>query len=152
MCIRDRFDALLAAFFVFATAAYWIFERDRTVDLVTSLIARPRRKKVRDTFDLIDAKLGAFVRGEILLITFVGTVLSLTFWLIGEPYWLLLGIFAGVFEMVPVIGPLLAGAVAIGVGFTASWHVALAAGLAVLIVRLLEDLSLIHISEPTRPY
>ena len=39
----------------------------------------------------------------------------------------------------PVIGPLLAGAVAIGVGFTASWHVALAAGVAVLIVRLLED-------------
>jgi len=136
---RTAFDALLGAFFVFASAAYWIFERDRTVDLVTSLLARPKRKKVRDTFDLIDAKLGAFVRGEILLIAFVGTILSLAFWLIGEPYWLLLGIFAGVFEMVPVIGPLLAGAVAIGVGFTASWHIALAAGLVVLIVRLLED-------------
>jgi predicted PurR-regulated permease PerM len=61
------------------------------------------------------------------------------FWLIGEPYWLLVGIFAGVFEIVPVIGPLLAGAVAIGVGLTASWHVALAAGLAVLVLRLLED-------------
>jgi predicted PurR-regulated permease PerM len=44
-----------------------------------------------------------------------------------------------VFEIVPVIGPLLAGAAAIGVGLTVSWHVALAAGLAVLIVRLLED-------------
>lgn len=136
---RRAFETLIGVFFVFACAAYWIFERDRAVDLVTSLIARPKRKKVRDTFDLIDAKLGAFVRGEILLIAFVATILSLAFWLIGEPYWLLLGIFAGVFEMVPVIGPLLAGAVAIGVGFTASWHVALAAGLAVLIVRLLED-------------
>jgi len=136
---RRAFETLIGVFFVFACAAYWIFERDRAVDLVTSLIARPKRKKVRDTFDLIDAKLGAFVRGEILLIAFVATILALAFWLIGEPYWLLLGIFAGVFEMVPVIGPLLAGAVAIGVGFTASWHVALAAGLAVLIVRLLED-------------
>jgi len=107
--------------------------------LITSLLARPKRKKVRDTFDLIDAKLGAFVRGEILLIAFVATVLSIAFWLIGEPYWLLIGIFAGVFEIVPVIGPLLAGAVAIGVGFTASWHVAVAAGLAVLVVRLFED-------------
>jgi predicted PurR-regulated permease PerM len=44
-----------------------------------------------------------------------------------------------VFEIVPVIGPLLAGAVAIGVGFTASWQIALAAGLAVLSMRLLED-------------
>jgi predicted PurR-regulated permease PerM len=133
------FEVLIGIFFVFASAAYWIFERDRAVDLVTSLIARPKRKKVRDTWDLIDAKLGAFVRGEILLIVFVATVLSLIFWLIGEPYWLLLGIFAGVFEIVPVIGPLLAGAAAIGVGLTVSWHVALAAGLAVLIVRLLED-------------
>src|SRR5665811_996783 len=97
------------------------------------------RDRVRDTFDLIDAKLGAFVRGEILLIVFVATILSLAFWLIGELYWVLLGIFAGVFEMVPVIGPLLAGAVAIGVGFTVSWHIALAAGVVVLIVRLLED-------------
>ncbi|MGZ4393507.1 MAG: AI-2E family transporter [Gaiellaceae bacterium] len=133
------FEALIGVFFVFASAAYWIFERDRAVDLVTSLIARPKRKRVRDTWDLIDAKLGAFVRGQILLIAFVATALSLVFLAIGEPYWILLGIFAGVFEIVPVIGPLIAGAAAVGVGFTASWHVALAAGLAVLAVRLLED-------------
>jgi len=136
---RNAFEVLIGIVFVFASAAYWIFERDRAVDLVTSLIARPKRKKVRDTFDLIDAKLGAFVRGEVLLIAFVATIVSLAFWLIGEPYWLLLGIFAGVLEIVPVIGPMLAGGVAIGVGLTVSWHVALAAGLAVLIVRLLED-------------
>ena len=51
----------------------------------------------------------------------------------------LLGIFAGIVEIVPVIGPIAAGAVAIAVGFTESWHVALAAGIAVLAVRLLED-------------
>jgi len=79
------FEVLIGVFFVFASAAYCIFERDRAVDLVTSLLARPKRKKVRDTFDLIDAKLGAFVRGETVLIGFVATVLSLTFWLIGEP-------------------------------------------------------------------
>ncbi len=133
------FEVFIGAFFVFACAAYWIFERDRAVDLFTSLIARPKRKKVRDTWDLIDARLGAFVRGQILLVGVVSTVLSLVLWLIGEPYWVLVGIFAGLFEIVPVIGPLLAGAVAIGVGFTASWHVALAAGLAILAVRLLED-------------
>jgi predicted PurR-regulated permease PerM len=34
---------------------------------------------------------------------------------------------------------LAAGALAVGVGFTVSWHTALAAGLVVLAVRLLED-------------
>ena len=66
-------------------------------------------------------------------------MLSLAFWAIGVPFWLLLGIFAGIVEIVPVIGPLVAGAIAVGVGLTVSWQVALGAGLAVLGVRLLED-------------
>ncbi|HWN22334.1 MAG TPA: AI-2E family transporter [Gaiellaceae bacterium] len=133
------FEIAIGIFFVFACAAYWIFERDRAVDLVTSLIPRPRRKKVRDTWDLIDLKLGAYVRGQALLIVAVGAVLSLAFWAIGLPYWLLIGAFAGIVEIVPVIGPLLAGAVAVGVGLTVSWQLGLAAGLIVLAVRLIED-------------
>jgi predicted PurR-regulated permease PerM len=133
------FEALIAVFFTFAVAAYWIFERDRTVGLVLSLLPPRHRRVVRDTWNLIDLKLGAFVRGELILIAFVSVLLSVAFWAIGLPYWLLLGIFAGIVEIVPVVGPLAAGAVAIGVGLTVSWHVALAAGIAVLAVRLLED-------------
>ena len=136
---KTAFEALIGVFFTFAVAAYWIFERDRARRLLLSLIAHDHRKTVRDTWDLIDAKLGAFVRGQLLLIAFVGTVLSLAFWAIGVPFWLLLGIFAGIVEIIPVIGPLVAGAVAIAVGLTDSWQVALSAGLAVLVVRLFED-------------
>jgi predicted PurR-regulated permease PerM len=133
------FEVLVGIFFTFAAAAYWILERDRTIDLVTSLLPRPRRKVVRDTWDLIDAKLGAFVRGQVLLIALVGTTLSLLFWAIGEPYWLLVGAFAGIVEIVPVIGPLAAGTLAVAVGFTASVHVAVLALACVIGVRLLED-------------
>ena len=133
------FEILIGIFFVLASAAYWIFERDRAVDLVCSLLPRPSRKKVRDTWDLIDLKLGAYVRGQAILIVAVGTVLSLVFWAIGLPYWLLIGIFAGIVEIVPVIGPITAGAVAIGVGLTVSLQLAVLAGLAVFAVRMLED-------------
>jgi predicted PurR-regulated permease PerM len=133
------FEVALGIFFVLASAAYWVFERDRAEDLVCSLLPRPRRKKVRDTWNLIDQKLGAYVRGQAVLIVLVGTVLSLAFWAIGLPYWLLVGAFAGVVEIIPVLGPLVAGALAVGVGLTVSWQTALAAGLAVLVVRLLED-------------
>jgi predicted PurR-regulated permease PerM len=133
------FEVLIGIFFVLATAAYWTFERQRAVDFVASLLARPKRKKLRDTWDLIDLKLGAFVRGQALLIALVGTVLSVSFWAVGEPYFILVGAFAGLVEIIPVIGPLAAGALAVGVGFTDSWHVALAAGICVLVVRLLED-------------
>jgi predicted PurR-regulated permease PerM len=136
---KTAFEALIGVFFTFAVAAYWIFERERAMRILLSLTPRPHRRVVRDTWDLIDAKLGAFVRGQLLLIAFVGTVLSLAFWAIGVPFWLLLGMFAGVVEIIPVIGPLAAGAVAIAAGLTDSWQVALGAGLAVLGVRLFED-------------
>jgi predicted PurR-regulated permease PerM len=136
---KAAFEVLIGIFFTFAVAAYWIFERERAMRVLLSLVPRHRRRIVRDTWDLIDAKLGAFVRGQLILVVFVGTVLSLAFWAIGVPFWLLLGMFAGVVEIIPVIGPLAAGAVAIGVGLTESWGVALAAGLTVLGVRLFED-------------
>jgi len=132
-------EIAVGIFFVLATAAYWIFERERAVRFVTKLLPRPRRKVVRDTWDLVDLKLGAYVRGQFLLILLVGTVLSAIFWAIGLPFWLLVGAFAGVVEIIPVIGPLMAGAVAVGVGLTVSWQVALAAAVAVAAVRLLED-------------
>jgi predicted PurR-regulated permease PerM len=133
------FEALVGVFFVLASAAYWIFERDRAVDVVCSLLPRPKRKTVRDTWTLIDLKLGAYVRGQGILVLLVGTLLSLTFLAIGEPYWILVGAFAGVVEIVPVIGPLAAGALAVGVGLTDSPQTGILAGVAVLVVRLLED-------------
>jgi predicted PurR-regulated permease PerM len=132
-------EIAFAIFFTLAAAAYWIFERDRAIALLVTVLPTNRRKLVSDTWRLIDLKLGAYVRGQLLLIVFVGTVLSIAFWLIGLPYWLLLGVYAGVVEIIPVVGPLIAGAAAVGVGLTVSWQHALAAGLVVLVVRQLED-------------
>jgi len=130
---------VVGVLFTFAAAAYWIFDRDATVDMVASLVARPRRKKLRDTWELIDLKLGAFVRGEILLIFIVGTLVSAAFWVVGEPYWLLLGISIAILEIVPVIGPLFGIALAVGAGLTAGWHTAVYATAVLLGIRVLQD-------------
>jgi predicted PurR-regulated permease PerM len=133
------FEGFLGVFFVLASAAYWIWERERAERLLCSLLPRKHTRTVRDTWELIDLKLGAYVRGQALLIGLVGTVLSIVFWVLGLPYWLLVGAFAGLVEIVPVVGPLAAGAVAVGVGLTESVELGAAAGIAVLVVRLLED-------------
>ena len=136
---RKVFEVIIGTFFVLAAAAYWIVERDRAVELVCSVLPRQRRKKVRDTWDLVELRLGAFVRGQAVLVALVATVLSACFWAIGLPYWLLVGVFAGVVEIVPVIGPLAAGIVAVGVGLSQSAHLAILAGIVVISVRVLED-------------
>ena len=136
---KTAFEVVVGIFFVFAVGAYWIFERDRTIGLVQSMSPRRHRRVIRDTWVLIDGKLGAFVRGELVLIVFVAVVLSGGFFAISLPYWLLIGCFAGIVEIIPVIGPLAAGALAVAVGLTQNWHMALFAGLIVLAVRQLED-------------
>jgi predicted PurR-regulated permease PerM len=136
---KTAFEVLVGIFFMFAVGAYWIFERDRTIGLVQSMVPPRHRRVTRDTWVLIDQKLGAFVRGQLLLVMFVAVLLSAGFFAIGLPYWLLIGSFSGVVEIVPVIGPLAAGALAIGVGATQSWHMALFAGLIVIGVRQFED-------------
>jgi predicted PurR-regulated permease PerM len=137
------FEIAIGIIFTLACAAYWIFERKRAQNLVLSLAPPEQRRVIRDTWNLVDLKLGAYVRGQLLLILLVATVLSVAFWIIGLPFWLLIGAFAGVVEIVPVIGPITAGALAIGVGLTVSWQTALAAGIIVTVVRLVEDYTVI---------
>jgi len=133
------FEVLVGIFFTFAVAGYWIFEREKAQRVLAAVLPHGHRKRVLDTWDLIDLRLGAFVRGQMLIILLVATVLSLLFWLIGLPYWLLVGCFAGIVEIVPVIGPLSAGALAVGVGLTQSVQLAATAAVVVLIVRLSQD-------------
>jgi predicted PurR-regulated permease PerM len=136
---KTLLEILVGILLMFAVGAYWIFERDSAISLVQSLVPRNHRRVTRDTWVLIDMKLGAFVRGQFLLVVIVGTLLSFAFWLDGEPYWLLIGSFAGIVELIPIVGPLAAGAVAIGAGLTVGWTVAVGAGVAVLILRQLQD-------------
>ena len=136
---RSALEAIIGIFFVFAVAGYWIFERARFQSVVSALVARKHRRIVLDTWELIDLRLGAFVRGQGLVILIAATILSLLFWAIGLPYWLLIGCFAGFVEIVPVVGPLAAGLLAVGVGFTESVHLAVLAAIVVGAVRLAQD-------------
>jgi predicted PurR-regulated permease PerM len=136
---RTALEVFIGIFFTFAVAAYWIFEKERAQGLFVTLAQRKNGKRIVDTWDLIDAKLGAFVRGQLVMITLVSTVLSIAFWAIGLPYWLLIGVAAGLLEIVPVIGPLAAGLVAIGAGLTVSWQLAAVAAAIVYGFRLVQD-------------
>jgi predicted PurR-regulated permease PerM len=136
---RKAVEILVGIFFVLAAAAYWIYDRERAEDLMVRLLPKTRRKTVKDLWDLVELKLGAYVRASLLLISFVATVLSFAFWAIGLPYWLLLGILAGIVEIVPVVGPLIAGVVSVGVAFTVSFEAAVLTAVAVYGLRLLQD-------------
>jgi predicted PurR-regulated permease PerM len=136
---KKALAVLVGVFFTFASAAYWLFERDRAIDVVTGFLPRPRRKKVRDTWLLMDLKLGAFVRAQLLLVSLVAVMVSAAFWAVGEPYWLLLGIAVAILEVIPVVGPLLGVILAVVAGLSVDWQTAAKAAAALLGVRLFQD-------------
>ena len=72
---RKAVEILVGVFFVFAIAAYWIFDRERAESVVFSMVPRSKRPFVHETWLLVDAKLGAYVRRMLLMIAFVSTVL-----------------------------------------------------------------------------
>jgi predicted PurR-regulated permease PerM len=131
--------ALAGAAFTLASAAYWVVERDRLVNVVLAIVPHEKRTTVRDTWLLIDFKLGAVIRTKLLLVVITSTVLSFAFWVIGLPYFLLVGVFAGMVEILPVIGPLVAGLTAVAAGLTVSWQLGLAAAIVVYGFRIVQD-------------
>lgn len=52
---------------------------------------------------------GGFVRGQLLIALAIGVATSVALALVGLPYWLLVGVVAGVANVIPLLGPFVAG-------------------------------------------
>lgn len=67
----------------------------------------------------------AFFRGQLVLSLIVGGMTALGLLLTGTPGWLLLGVLMGIFELVPYIGPVIAGFPAVLLSLQGGWGKAL---------------------------
>jgi len=100
-------SAVPATFFTLAATWYWVSERDRMIELLSAIAPESKREKARQTYLAIDRRLGSYTRLKFLMVVIVGAVLDAGFYLVGLNYWLLVGGFVGLVEVVPVIGPLI---------------------------------------------
>lgn len=67
----------------------------------------------------------AFLRGQLLLSLAVGGMTAFALMLTGTPGWLLLGVLMGILELVPYIGPVIAGVPAVLLALQGGWARAL---------------------------
>jgi putative permease len=132
-------EAFVAIFFTIAATWYLVSEHDAFIKLLTALSPESRRDKARETYLEIDRRLGLYTRVKFLMVFAVGTVLSAGFYVIGLNYWLLVGAFVGVAEIVPIIGPLFGAILVLAVGLPQSVHVAALALAWLYAVRLFQD-------------
>ena len=138
----------ILSFIIFLFAAFYFLKEGRNMfDKMLNFVPNAFKVEVDILFRRINAVLGGYLRGQIFLIVFVSLVLFIALTVMGVKFALILAVFSGFAEIVPIIGPILAASVAAlaaYIGGTSNFglaplQMALAVVVVYAIVRQLQD-------------
>lgn len=131
------FSNIVAVVAVLVFAFYMLLERDKLDVQLGYVFGQKRKKEVGRFIDLLERNLGSWARAQLTLMLIIGLTSYIGLRLIGIPFALPLAILAGILEIIPYIGPIVAAipAVLIGFGLSPLQGIAVAA-LAFLIQQL----------------
>jgi len=123
------FSNLLALLAFFVITFYLLLERRNLDRYLVALFGKGNQAKAKAFVDRTEKKLGGWVRGQVALMTIVGLLTYVGLLLLGMEFALPLAILAGLLEIIPNLGPLIAAvpAVLIGLGISFWSGVAVAA-------------------------
>lgn len=80
-----------------------------------ALVLPTYRAEAEELYNRVSRIWMAYLRGQIVLMVIVGVVFTIVWWLMGIPGALVLGVLAGLFTLVPDVGPFIAVVLAAGV-------------------------------------
>jgi predicted PurR-regulated permease PerM len=138
---RLGLDMTLALILALLALAYMLVDGERFWGYLLRFVPTEHRDKVNTLSAQIHRVLGRYLRGQLMLIMLMATVTFLALeWIFHLPYALWIAILTGFLEIIPLIGPVTAGAIACLVGL-AQGGPGEAAGLALMyfILRQTED-------------
>lgn len=135
--------SLVTLFTLFLIAFYWITERTVIKRAVVGLFRPSQHGRTATLWNEVEAKLGAWIRGQLLLMAVIGSLATIAYGLMGLPFWLILGVIAGLTEAIPNVGPILGAIPAVLMALTVSWKWALAVVAFVTVLQLLENAVLV---------
>lgn len=102
-------------------AFYLLRDRRRIATGLTLLLpVQHRARGVRAAREM-KRETAAFLRGQLILSLAVGSMTGAALAVIGVPGWLLLGVLMGILELVPYIGPVIAGVPAVLLALPGGW-------------------------------
>lgn len=118
---------------------YLFKDGHRFMELTQKMIPLKFRSFFENIFASIHQILQAYIVGQAIVCTYVGVSLFLCYTIVGLPYAFLLGILAGVMDIIPYAGPWIAAIPAIIVAFSISPFTALVITLAIIVIQLGES-------------
>ncbi len=128
------FSNIFDIFAVLIFAFYFLLMREKLDDHLGFFFGEEKRQEIARLINILEKRLGSWARGELMLMALVGTFTYLGLLILGIPFALPLALLAGVLEIIPYIGPIIAAIPAVLVGLSISPLMGLAvASLAFLI-------------------
>lgn len=133
--LRGAASSALWLVFILIISFYLLKDADQITSYLGGLAPPEYREELNQLMEEIGEIWDSFLRGQIILSSAVGGITAVTMWIVGVKNALLLGILAGILEIIPNLGPALAALPAVALAFfLGSEHLALSNGWFALLV------------------
>ncbi|MFA7308871.1 MAG: AI-2E family transporter [Patescibacteria group bacterium] len=114
------FGGIATAFYVLILTLFMLLEEDAIRKFFVQLIPISQKVYILEITTKISEKMGHWALGQLSLMGIIGLLSVIGYSIIGLPYALTLGVLAGLLELIPTIGPIIAAIPAVFVGFLQS--------------------------------
>lgn len=115
------FGAVVSAVTVLILSLYMLYEGPAIKRAFLRLFPPSNHRRLEGVLRAIGLKFGGWLRGQLFLGLVIGIAVGIGTWALGLPYPFLLGLAAGVTELIPLIGPILGAIPAIVVALFGPW-------------------------------
>lgn len=105
-------------FFVLFIVFYLLYDFQSVRDMIIKLVPTAHQGHAKDIMKIVDQNFGGYIRGNIIRCTAVGIITGIVLSTFGVPYALLLGVLAGVLNIILYIGPYIAAVPALLLSFS----------------------------------
>ncbi|HMG44096.1 MAG TPA: AI-2E family transporter [Acidimicrobiales bacterium] len=99
-------------------AFYLLIDLPHIRRVTESLVPEARKQEVQLVAHRLNLAIGGYFRGQLLVAGIVGTMASIGLAIIDLPFWLVVGMVAGIFNMIPMVGPYLGAVPGVVVALT----------------------------------
>jgi len=134
---------IAAIFTIFVLTFYLLLDEKNVKNFISNILPSEHQDQIIAVINKIAVKVGSWFRGQVFLglIIFVIDYIGLT--ILNVPYALILAIIAGLLELIPTVGPFIAGLIAAFVALTISPWLALLVICLFSAVQLVENIIIV---------
>jgi predicted PurR-regulated permease PerM len=100
-------DAAISVITVLTLIFFWLISREPLQRFSLALLPAGQRRGVREAWNRIEERMGYWVRGQLTLMTTIGVLTTSAYLVLGLENAILLGVIAGLAEIIPIVGPAL---------------------------------------------